>query len=169
MSPAVESMIRRCLEPEPERRYQDANHLREDIERHLTNYPLQYARNPSLLERTGKWRRRHPSLTSTTAMALLAVFTLAPGLLDKLARLEGQPKSPGEPDLLEFHEDFERSQLLLNTDHDGSNDHLIRGLDLARSSMGPYLDDDGSLMTSSPAFENLPRTEQASLRSGSRS
>ena len=74
VSPAVESMIRHCLEPDPARRYQDAYQLQEDIERHLLNYPLKHAREPSPVERAAKWRRRHSSLMSTTTMGFVALF-----------------------------------------------------------------------------------------------
>jgi len=35
VSPAVESMIRRCLEPDLSKRYQNARQLKEDLDRHL--------------------------------------------------------------------------------------------------------------------------------------
>ena len=165
VSPAVESMIRHCLEPDPARRYQDAHQLQEDIERHLTNYPLKHAREPSLLERAAKWRRRHPSLTSTTTMAIVAVLLLALVCSTSWLALRDSRRARASLNYLKFHENFEKSQLLLNTAHDGSKDHLIRGLGLARSTMIPYLDEDGDFMPSSPDFEDLPGTEQAALRS----
>ncbi len=158
-------MIRHCLEPDPARRYQDAYQLQEDIERHLSNYPLKHAREPSLLERAAKWRRRHPSLTSTTTMAIVAVLSLVLVCSASWIALRDSRRARASLNYLRFHENFEKSQLLLNTVHDGSKDHLIRGLSLARSTMIPYLDVEGNLMPSSPDFDNLPGTEQAALRS----
>jgi eukaryotic-like serine/threonine-protein kinase len=165
VSPAVESMIRHCLEPDPARRYQDANQLQEDIDRHLSNYPLKHAREPSLLERAAKWRRRHPSLTSTTTMAIVAVLSVVLVCSARWVALRDSRRARASLNYLKFHENFEKSQLLLNTVHDGSKDHLIRGLSLARSTMVPYLDDEGGLMASSLIFEELPGAEQDALRS----
>jgi hypothetical protein len=72
VSPAVESVVRHCLEPDPARRYQTAGQLREDLQRHLDDLPLRHAAEPSWLERTRKWVRRHPRLTSWTSVGALA-------------------------------------------------------------------------------------------------
>lgn len=165
VSPAVESMIRHCLEPDPARRYQDAYQLQEDIERHLSNYPLKHAREPSLVERAAKWRRRHPSLMSTTTMAIVAILSVALVCFSSWFVLRNARRARASLNYLRFHENFEKSQLLLNTVHDGSRDHLIRGLQLARSTMIPYLDVEGEFLPSAPDFENLSGTEQAALRS----
>ncbi len=79
VSPAVESIVRRCLEPEPDRRYQNCQELIEDIRRQLNHEPLKYAPEPSLLERARKWFRRHPRLvsSSTAVIALEAVVIVA--------------------------------------------------------------------------------------------
>jgi eukaryotic-like serine/threonine-protein kinase len=165
VSPAVESMIRHCLEPDPARRYQDAYQLQEDLERHLSNYPLKHAREPSLLERAAKWRRRHRSLMSTTTMAIVATLAVALVCFSSWFVLRDSRRDRASMNYLRFHENFEKSQLLLNTVHDGSQDHLSRGLNLARSTMTRYLDGQGDFMPSAPDFENLSGTEQASLRS----
>lgn len=72
VSPAVDAIIRRCLEPDPARRYQSAAQLSEDIETHLKHQPLIHTREPSLRERFLKWRRRHPHLASSTAVGIVA-------------------------------------------------------------------------------------------------
>jgi serine/threonine protein kinase/predicted Zn-dependent protease len=76
VSPAVESIVRHCLEPNPDRRYQSALALKEDLELHLADRPLRHAPEPSLGERLRKWRRRHPYLASTAAMGVAAVAVL---------------------------------------------------------------------------------------------
>jgi tetratricopeptide (TPR) repeat protein len=94
ISPAVASILRHCLEPDPAQRYQSAAELRDDVERQLANLPLRHAPEPSWAERLGKWARRHPRLTSTyTAAAVGLVVVLALGGLyaargRQLARLE---------------------------------------------------------------------------------
>jgi len=86
VSPAVESIVRHCLEPDPARRYQSAAHLHEDLERHLAHLPLRHAPEPSARERAAKWARRHPRLASSTSMAILAGVVLLGVLAAFLAR-----------------------------------------------------------------------------------
>jgi serine/threonine protein kinase/Flp pilus assembly protein TadD len=76
VSPAVEAIVRHCLEPDPARRYQSASQLREDLERQLEDLPLRHTPEPSLRERAGKWIRRHPRLTSSTTVAAVAAVLL---------------------------------------------------------------------------------------------
>jgi serine/threonine protein kinase len=77
VTPAVESIVRRCLEYDPGRRYQSARALAEDIRRHLDNLPLAHASEPSLRERGQKWVRRHPRLASPATLLTLAVAGVA--------------------------------------------------------------------------------------------
>ena len=60
ISPAVDSILRRCLAPNPARRYQTARQLQEDLDRQRLHQPLRYAAEPSPRERAAKWLRRHP-------------------------------------------------------------------------------------------------------------
>ena len=77
VSPAVASIVHRCLAAEPTKRYQNARHLQEDLERHLQNLSLKHAPEPSLTERSRKFLRRHPALTSLTSMAVVAAVVIA--------------------------------------------------------------------------------------------
>ena len=76
ISPAVASILGRCLDPDPVRRYRSADELREDLERHLSARPLRFAPEPSLRERASKWVRRHPRLTSSYAVGIVAAALL---------------------------------------------------------------------------------------------
>ena len=91
VTPAVESIIRRCLEPLPERRYQSARDLQEDLERQLLNRPLRHAPDRSPRERLRKWLRRHPRLASATTILLFSaalLFLLLAALERRGKRLE---------------------------------------------------------------------------------
>ena len=78
VSPGAEAIIRRCLSPDPATRYPSAAALAEDIERHLSDLPLRYARETSPGEQFRKWARRNPRLASPAGIvAVLAVFALA--------------------------------------------------------------------------------------------
>ena len=78
VTPAVEAIVRKLLAPEPGDRYQTTDELRADIERHLADLPLWYARERSVRERFGKWRRRNPGIVVRLAAA--CVVGLAVGL-----------------------------------------------------------------------------------------
>jgi len=78
---AVDAIVRKCLAPKPDDRYQSAIELREDLVSELADRPLAFARNPSFRERTIKWFRRHPKLTSSGMVGSVAAVLLAVGLL----------------------------------------------------------------------------------------
>ena len=71
-TPAVWSIVRRCLAFDPRDRYQTATQLREDLRRHLQDEPLQHAPN-SLIELARKWMRRHPKICSWSTAAILLI------------------------------------------------------------------------------------------------
>lgn len=71
VSPAVEAIIHKLLAPEPADRYQSANDLKTDIDRHLADLPLLVAREPSVRERLGKWHRRNPRVGARLTAVLL--------------------------------------------------------------------------------------------------
>src|SRR5262249_18440519 len=76
VTPAVEAIVRRCLAPEPTERYPSARALQEDLERHLADLPLRHTPEPSRRERPRRWVRRHPRLTSSTTVGVIAAGIL---------------------------------------------------------------------------------------------
>jgi serine/threonine protein kinase/Flp pilus assembly protein TadD len=83
VSPAVESIIRHCLEPDPARRYQSARQLAEDIERQRSDLPLAHAPEASLREKLSKYLRRNRRRAVLTAGMLSVLLIL--GLTGRLA------------------------------------------------------------------------------------
>src|SRR6184192_3082812 len=71
----LETIVARCLEPDPNARYQSAEALAEDLERWLRNEPIQ-ARRVGIFTHGGKWVRRNPTTTAlvTLLVALAAVI-----------------------------------------------------------------------------------------------
>ena len=76
IGPDLTSILSKCLEPRTEQRYQTVAELLEDLTRHLTDLPLRYASNVSLVERAKKWARRHPRLSSAVSVATFAAILL---------------------------------------------------------------------------------------------
>ncbi len=79
VTPAVEAILRKLMAPDPADRYQCAEDLRTDVERHLNDLPLVYAREQSARERLGKWRRRNPGVPVRMLAACLIGLTLGFG------------------------------------------------------------------------------------------
>jgi serine/threonine protein kinase len=73
---AVDSILAKLLQPDRRHRYQTAAELREDIELQLSDRPLRHARDRSLGERFGKWRRRSPRLSTACLVGLAALVLL---------------------------------------------------------------------------------------------
>lgn len=76
VSQAIDSIITKCLQPDPANRYQTAGQLAEDLQCELDSRPLQYAPNLSWTERASKWRRRNPRLLSLTSLIVITCIGL---------------------------------------------------------------------------------------------
>lgn len=79
-SPALSSIVGKCLAVRIEDRYQDAGQLAEDLRRQRENRPLRFAPEKSLVERGAKWHRRHPVILRNTLVSLIALLVLVAGI-----------------------------------------------------------------------------------------
>jgi serine/threonine protein kinase/predicted Zn-dependent protease len=70
----VADIVRKLLAYDPAKRYQNARHLKEDLERELSDRPLAHARETSPRARVGKFRRRYPVLTTALAALLFLIL-----------------------------------------------------------------------------------------------
>ncbi len=113
VSPAVESILRRCLHPDPERRYQSALHLREDIDAHLDHLPLKHAPERSASEVLRKWAHRNPRLASTATLGMLAAFVLALLIIALIGRGQRLGRLDALTTLAEFRCDAATARLAL--------------------------------------------------------
>ena len=76
----LETIILKCLEKEPDRRYATAREVAEDLRRFLSGEPIQ-ARRASLIYKAGKKIRKHKVLTAVgiaavTVMAILVMLSI---------------------------------------------------------------------------------------------
>jgi eukaryotic-like serine/threonine-protein kinase len=89
---ALETVIRRCLEPEPADRYQRASQLAADLQAVADDLPLPHTRE-AWLGRAAAWvrrRRRRIAATATVMLALSAVVAGGLGLRLEQKQLFGQ-------------------------------------------------------------------------------
>ncbi len=93
VSGAAEAIVRKCLEPNPGRRYAGAHELAEDLRRQRELQPLRFASDP-VRERLRKWTYRHPRFSTAAAvatvgaLALIALLGLFAARNERLAVLE---------------------------------------------------------------------------------
>ncbi len=74
----VETICLKCLDKDPQRRYQNSASLASDLQRYLDGKPI-LARPTSSFERLRKWAKRAPLVASLSAMSALAILTLVVG------------------------------------------------------------------------------------------
>jgi serine/threonine protein kinase len=73
--PELETILLKAMEKNPADRYATAQALADDLQRYLTNEPIQ-ARRSSVVQRARKVIRRHPGVTVTAALAIVAGLLL---------------------------------------------------------------------------------------------
>src|SRR5205085_499730 len=154
VSPAVESIVRRCLAPDPDRRYQSARELKEDIERHLRHLPLRHAAEPSVRERLQKWRRRHPFLASAATLGTAAAVVVAVLAAAIVVRGQRLTRLQALDHLRRTGEDARTAQLLL-LDRGAGLGQKDEGVQLCRAALDRYRVLDDPSWRESPAVRAL--------------
>jgi serine/threonine protein kinase/tetratricopeptide (TPR) repeat protein len=141
---SLDGIVRRCLEPDPARRYQQVGHLAEDLRRFLDDLPSKHAPEPSRVERLRKWLRRHPRLASSASVAAVCAVLLlgAAGALAGVgAHLERAREQIGETQARERRAAYEagalRALCLVNTVAD-IDDHSEEGVRVCEQTLALY-------------------------------
>jgi eukaryotic-like serine/threonine-protein kinase len=144
---SLESIARKCLAPDPARRYQQAEHLAEDLQRFLEDRPLKHAPELSWRERAAKWARRHPRLTASSGISGVAAFLLLTGgsiLIGTRAELEASQARAYEAEGAEalqrmqaFEIDHQLALCLVNTTTD-RKDHIAQGIAACEQALERY-------------------------------
>jgi serine/threonine protein kinase/tetratricopeptide (TPR) repeat protein len=163
ITPAVEAMVRHCLEPKPENRYQSAAELIEDLNLHENDRPLRHAPEPSFRERLAKWIRRHPRLSSGASVASISLAAI--GFLTALSMVGWHYRSQmlARQSFQSFHGHMERAQLEMYSPRPDSS-QLERAVNECQQAMLPYLLPVDAHWTQASLVQSLPPEMQQQLR-----
>jgi serine/threonine protein kinase/Flp pilus assembly protein TadD len=166
---SLESIARKCLEPDPARRYQQGDHLADDLRRFLDDRPLRYAPELSRVDRVRKFFRRHPRLLTAgpifvAAMAALLLVGLAligarSHLAEASSRLE---KAQAEERKRAHDAGAVRALCLVNTVL-GRQDHLRQGIAVCEETLALYRTPDGRRCEEHPDWMRLAPEERRPL------
>ncbi len=166
---SLESIARKCLDPDPARRYQQGDHLADDLRRFLDDRPLRYAPELSQVDRVRKFARRHPRLTTSgsilmVALALLGVVGAA--LIAARAHLAEASTQLGIAQAEERKRAHDagtvRALCLVNTIL-GRHDHLRQGIAVCEQTLALYQLPDGRSCQEHPDWVRLAPAERHQL------
>jgi serine/threonine protein kinase/lipoprotein NlpI len=163
VSQAVASIVRHCLRPDPRERYQSARELHEDLRRQLDDLPLCHAPEPSYRERLGKWARRHPRLTSSTTVAVVAALLLAAVGIGAAARQGQLRRLEAADSARRLSDELRQAGVLLGTS-DADRRQVDDGVELCQQALGRYRVLDDPRWTSSHLVTSLPESDRKTLR-----
>lgn len=173
----LESVLRKCLDPDPERRYQRAEQLADDLSRLIDSRPLKYAPELSRREQVDKWLKRHPRFVPSVSLGALSLLLLGIGgyaLSATQSHLHAAQQRAFEAEGAEARElksQFERglqqALCLVNT-HSTLQDHAERGAQICEETLALYgvLERDDWQQQSS--WQRLSAAEQADVAEDSR-
>jgi serine/threonine protein kinase/Tfp pilus assembly protein PilF len=162
LSPAVESIVHHCLEPDPDRRYQNAKELQGDLERQLHHLPLKHAPEPSWWERTRKFVRRHPRLTSASTVAAMAGVVVTALAIGFIVRGERVARQEARDTLLTFEDRVRQAQTLLCA-RSPDRWELEEGTGLCRAALEQYGVLDNPDWQKTAAVDRLTAEDRARL------
>jgi serine/threonine protein kinase/Tfp pilus assembly protein PilF len=163
VSPAVESIVRHCLEPRPEDRYQSARALQEDLERQLAYRLLRHAPERSIRERLAKAVRRNPR-SAVAATLLLATLLIA--ALATLVGLRSRQLARWEAAALcaDYRDDVQKARIRLVTTRPTDADQLHAGIVSAHNALDRFGVCDKPAWWEAPPIRTLPLADQEQLR-----
>ncbi len=160
--PSIASVVDHCLAPDQHDRYHSAAELTEDLGLHLAHRPLAHAANRSIVERSKKWLRRHPRLSSGAGVAALAGVLLS--VVAGLWLLRGQHLAQLEADRLFATFRQQRPSLFMALGVPHSEAQVLRDSILStRESLELYGVLEDTDWRERPAYKALPATSQIEL------
>src|SRR5579871_2614446 len=168
---SLESIARKCLAPEPDQRYQRAEHLAEDLRRFLEDRPLKFAPELSRTEQVRKWIRRHPRLISSGSVAtiaaalLIAAGTTLVGVYRHLSCAQVELQAAQAPECLRAFEEGTKEALCLINTTNVLRDHLAQGVKTCEKTLNLYGVLDHADWESHPYWQGLDSIERRRLAS----
>jgi len=118
----LETITLKCLEKEPQHRYESAAALAADLGRFLDGEPI-LARPTSPIERVVKWSRRRPAMAMLAGVSLLMLVSMAMGGLfyaqaanerEKLVRAELRERDAIDASRRQVHESLRRADAAID-------------------------------------------------------
>lgn len=94
----IETITLKALRHSPSDRYQTAQEFADDLHRYLNEMPIA-ARNPTLIEKTRKWMRRHPTTVLSMLFAMcfaMILFAIATAVVTRQKSLTQQSLQQAE-------------------------------------------------------------------------
>ncbi len=166
---SLESIVRKCLDPDPARRYQQGDHLAEDLRRFLDDRPLRYAPELSRVDRVRKFFRRHPRLLTAgpiMAAAIGGLLLVAAALVGARAHLAETSQRLGQAQAEERKRAHDagavRAMCLVNTIL-GRQDHVRQGIAVCEQTLALYQSPDGRPCDEHPDWIRLAPDERRQL------
>jgi tetratricopeptide (TPR) repeat protein len=158
----LESILRTCLAPDPDRRYACAGDLAADLRRMLDDRPLRHAPELSLRERAAKWRRRHPRVCGSATVGVIAGLLLV-GMGASAAALRGHLEaSEARLAFQAFQPVYRDAQLALNT-ASAADASLAPGIARASDALERYRVGHDPRWVDRPAVASLPPADRRRL------
>ena len=163
VSPGLASIVARCLAFDPQQRYASALDLSEDLQRHLDHRPLRFARDRSLVERAGKWARRHPRLSSATTIGIAALVALVALAGSWMIRGHQLAAARSRESLLEFRRQAGDAAAVL--DIPGVDDQSLKtAVSRAEEALSQYAVTSDPAWTHGDAVAALSERDRANLK-----
>lgn len=161
----LDAILRKCLDPDPDRRYGDAGELAEDLRRFLDDRPLKFTPEPLSAERLAKWVRRHPEVGSVSTIGgLAAALILGLGVLT-WSVADHLEVASARTHRLDFRKAFDECQLALNTTSiPFGRASLEPAIERADRVLNDYQVNEPHDWTQGPLVQRLPKTEARALR-----
>ncbi|HEX4613709.1 MAG TPA: serine/threonine-protein kinase, partial [Urbifossiella sp.] len=160
VTPAVEAVVRKLLAPDPAARYQSAADLKDDIDRQLADRPLRFARDRSVAERVGKWRRRNPRVLIGAVVALVVVAAGGSGAYAVQAA-DGRSTAEARIKARDAQERMHTLRVDLTVPDEPM--YLARGVTQSRDLLGGYGLPDDANWRDRESFRRLPDAGRAAL------
>jgi serine/threonine protein kinase/Tfp pilus assembly protein PilF len=167
VTPAVEAIVRRCLEPDPANRYQTSRNLLEDLRRQRDDLPLRHVPEPSWRERGQKWVRRHPRLTSWTSVMVLTSLIVAGLVTSLLGGMQRLRSYEAAESLQRFEADLDDVHFLL-ADSSPDRQRLAEPLERGRQLLARYEVMDNPDWRELPLVSHLDAAQRDKLENGVR-